>query len=272
MDFSYKYIVSPHFFRSMPIWNEQDFRKVGQSCKQDISSFNSLLMDAINTPKAKRDLFPAPPSSGEKLPQLVQIIKMHIDNLLFQAVAGTHEEITPSGSSFDWMDLCEVDYLSVSLPSKIQHLLKGRELQPHFDDIIDHASRTYGVDPDLIRAVIKAESGFDANSTSPKGAMGLMQLMPETAKDLGVQNPYDPVENIMGGTRYLKSLLNRYNGDLNPALAAYNWGLGNFERNPDRLPEETQTYITRVHKYYQGDPDLLTTLRFRHESSLRNRT
>jgi hypothetical protein len=117
--------------------------------------------------------------------------------------------------------------------------------------IIEKASKTYGLDAGLIKAVIKTESDFDTTSTSTKGAMGLMQLMPETAGDLGVKNPYDPMENIMGGSRYLKMLLERYRGDTDTALAAYNWGMGNVERNPGTLPEETKTYITRVNKYYR---------------------
>jgi hypothetical protein len=121
------------------------------------------------------------------------------------------------------------------------------------DEIIKHASNSYGVDPELITAVVKAESDFDAGATSSKGAMGLMQLMPETAKELGVKNCYNPVENIMAGTRYLKSLLNRYDGNVELTLAAYNWGMGNVERQPGRLPQETRTYIARVNRFLQKD-------------------
>jgi soluble lytic murein transglycosylase-like protein len=115
--------------------------------------------------------------------------------------------------------------------------------------MIQRASKTYGVEPDLIRAVIRAESNFRSESTSPKGAMGLMQIMPATAKDLGIRDAYDPNENIMGGTRYLKGLLDRYGGDVPTALAAYNWGMGNVERRPEKLPRETRDYINRIRNY-----------------------
>ncbi|HOD34432.1 MAG TPA: lytic transglycosylase domain-containing protein [Syntrophales bacterium] len=120
-----------------------------------------------------------------------------------------------------------------------------------YENIIDDASKAYGVDPDLIKAVIRAESSFNPESRSTKGAMGLMQLMPGTAKDLGVNDPYDPVENIMGGTRYLRDLLDRFGNDRNLALAAYNWGMGNVERKPERMPLETRTYVARVNHYYR---------------------
>lgn len=122
-----------------------------------------------------------------------------------------------------------------------------------FASIIDQASQTYGVDSSLIRSVISAESDFDPEATSPKGAMGLMQLMPDTARGLGVKNAYDPEENIMAGTRYLKYLLDRYEGNVPLALAAYNWGMGNVERRTGRFPEETRGYIARIMRSYRQD-------------------
>ncbi len=99
--------------------------------------------------------------------------------------------------------------------------------------------------------MIKVESNFKANSTSPKGAMGLMQLMPETAKELGVQNAYDPSENIWAGTRYLKMLLKRYEGNVPLALSAYNWGMGNLEKKSSQMPVETKHYVSAVTRYYE---------------------
>jgi hypothetical protein len=134
------------------------------------------------------------------------------------------------------------------VPSMVK-VRKASDRSSPYEPIIQQASQTYGVDPALIRAVIRAESNFKNESTSPKGAMGLMQIMPVTAKDLGIRDAYDPQQNIMGGTRYLKSLLDRYNGDVPTALAAYNWGMGNVERHPEKLPRETRFYISRIQQF-----------------------
>lgn len=99
----------------------------------------------------------------------------------------------------------------------------------------------------LVRAVALAESGLDPRARSAVGAMGLMQLMPETARELGVEDPFDPGQNLEGGARYLKRLLDKYEGDLKKALVAYNWGQGRTDRlGTGRIPAETTAFIKRV--------------------------
>ncbi|OGR20362.1 MAG: hypothetical protein A3J85_05860 [Desulfobacula sp. RIFOXYA12_FULL_46_16] len=121
-----------------------------------------------------------------------------------------------------------------------------RSVGHDIDGIIQKASSHYGVDSDLIRRVIEAESNFKPDAVSSKGAMGLMQLMPGTARELGVTDPLDPSENIMAGTRYLKKLINRYDGSVPHALAAYNWGMGNLDSRRSRMPEETKNYVAKI--------------------------
>jgi soluble lytic murein transglycosylase-like protein len=114
-------------------------------------------------------------------------------------------------------------------------------------DVVTEASNRYRLDPDLVNSVIKAESGFNVRAVSPKGAQGLMQLMPGTASGLGVSNAFDPQANVEGGTRYLRELLERYNFDLVKALAAYNAGPQRVEQFGGVPPYyETRAYVARI--------------------------
>jgi Transglycosylase SLT domain len=118
-------------------------------------------------------------------------------------------------------------------------------------DVVASASAAYHLDPDLVNSVIHAESGFNAHAVSPKGARGLMQLMPNTATQLGVSDAFDPQDNVTGGSRYLRELLERYNFDLVKALAAYNAGPERVEQYRGVPPfRETRAYVARiVHEY-----------------------
>lgn len=122
-----------------------------------------------------------------------------------------------------------------------------------FDAMIDNHARAQGLSPVLVRAVIEAESAFNPRAVSRVGAMGLMQLMPGTAKDLGVVDPFDPAENIRGGTTYLRSLLDRFDDDVRLALAAYNAGPGAVERYDNVPPyRETRNYVAKISNRIKG--------------------
>jgi len=146
------------------------------------------------------------------------------------------------------------DRMRVSLPVKkpISKPLFTPFQGEVYEPIITAASNRFAIDPDLVRAVIKAESNFNHRAVSPKGAMGLMQLMPSKAKEMAVSNPFNPEENINAGVRYLGELLQIFNWNLPLALAAYNAGPGRvIGRNEIPLFEETQNYIRRVMAYYK---------------------
>jgi soluble lytic murein transglycosylase len=128
---------------------------------------------------------------------------------------------------------------------------KGIHPASRFDSHIQEASREYNVPVSLVKAIIRAESDFDPNAVSQAGAQGLMQLMPETANDLGVSNAFDPRENILGGVRYFRELLDQFHGSIPLALAAYNAGpnrIGPLREVP-RI-EETERFVRRVMEYF----------------------
>ncbi len=149
---------------------------------------------------------------------------------------------------------------SYPLPRAVIPQLKNSGSASQYESLVHEASAKYGVDPSLVKAVMQAESSFQADAVSPSGAKGLMQLMDGTAAGLGVTNPFDPGQNIDGGTRFLSYLLNKYEGNPATALAAYNAGPGTIDRlgiksdadlnaNYMQLPLETQNYVRKVLQY-----------------------
>jgi soluble lytic murein transglycosylase-like protein len=169
-------------------------------------------------------------------------------------VIGTITRLYVNGDDSSFVDVptAEIDHFEAIPAEPVSRV----ELQappenvghsPDLNEVVKAASGTYHLDPDLVNSVIRAESGFNVRAVSPKGAQGLMQLMPRTASQLGVRNAFDPQANVEGGTRYLRELLERYNFDLIKALAAYNAGPQRVEQYGGVPPYyETKAYVARI--------------------------
>lgn len=131
--------------------------------------------------------------------------------------------------------------------------VSGLARKARFDKVVEEVSRTYGVESALVHAVISVESHYDPKAVSKKGAVGLMQLMPETAKRYGVTDAFDPVQNVAGGARYLRDLLTLFHSDVRLALAAFNAGENAVMKYGNRIPpyRETVRYVPKVLDFYQ---------------------
>lgn len=239
----------------------QGYDNKTQKCDSG-ASFHELLKEKIEINNVNiKGYVENSPLPSEKLKLLAEVIQLQFKSMAFSQMDDIEDDLSYGKSGFSMFDFPGASSLIDSLVSNIKQVqpgeakVKGHQPEsennknPSIEKVISQASQKYDVAPDLIRSVIRAESDFNPECTSPKGAMGLMQLMPETAKELEVTRPYDILDNIMGGTRYLKMLLDRYDGNRDLALAAYNWGMGNLERNPESLPLETRNYIARINKY-----------------------
>jgi soluble lytic murein transglycosylase-like protein len=143
--------------------------------------------------------------------------------------------------------------------NRVESTNSDKSINERIDNAISVSSKKHGVDPNLIRAIIKVESDFNPKCVSSAGAKGLMQLMPENCKDFGVTDPFNIEQNIEGGTREIKSYLDKYNGNVEMALMAYNGGPSRMARRGVKsiddiykMPKETQNYVPKVMKYYKG--------------------
>ncbi len=186
-------------------------------------------------------------------------MKIPIKIFLFLFLLLLSSKITTYADIYKYIDAAGViHYTNIpTSPGYKLYLKEYPKYQPglYFNDKYDHliikASKKHGVPFQLLKAVIKAESDFNTKAVSKAGAMGLMQIMPKNLKSFKINNPYNPSENIMGGTRYLKSLLQQFSWKLPLALAAYNAGPNRVIQYNDIPPfKETEEYVKRVIRYY----------------------
>ncbi len=211
------------------------------------TAFERLISQAVEKSRAVADKDGAP--NPELLRQWSNQVMTSVHRHLLDSFSVSDNDSGDAPALIDWTSTLSLairlrEYTNAAAPKV------GKSETPKagtLDAIIDKASKTFQLPAKLIRAVIKAESNFKPDAVSPAGAKGLMQLMPGTAKEMGVADPFDAEQNVMGGSKYLKGMLDRYGGNLRMALSAYNWGPGNLEKHgADKLPSETKSYIKRI--------------------------
>ncbi|MBQ6417292.1 MAG: lytic transglycosylase domain-containing protein [Synergistaceae bacterium] len=182
---------------------------------------------------------------GPNLTNITRVLT-RIDEINRQLMPNAYQQTQPLKSKF--VDVLN-DVERVRRSSHSRSNISGKTNYDELKDVINECAEKYNIDSELIRAMIQVESGWTTNAVSNKGAQGLMQLMPRTAAMLGVEDPFDPVQNIEGGVRYISDLTDKYRGDIEKALAAYNAGPARVDSG--NIPEVSKRYVRNIMSIYR---------------------
>ena len=248
-----------------PYTNEQKF-KIAKAAKDFESLMTAMMIKSMN--KTTEGMFGSESFGGDVLDTVFETeLAKHmskgkglgIAQVLYKRL--TQEDLDPAIfyenlRPLDGVNNTLQDKIKIDVKSKLEGIDKVYPSQESLkrldkiDSYIDQASKKYGIDPNIIKSVILAESAGNSKATSSAGAKGLMQLMDGTASEMGVDNPFDAKQNIFGGTKYLGQMLRQYSGDLELSLAAYNAGPSAVDKHNGVPPfEETKNYISRIKGY-----------------------